>query len=239
MAGVADMYENGPLAAKLLPLLRRAAESRKITVSFYANVASLHKVELLKLSDSRWFRIEIGVQSMNPAALGLCNRGATVRVIAKHIDLMAQYAPKAHKILGLIRGLPKDTTAGYLTTLEWALSTGMQLSVNQLRLVQGTEFNIEPEKFGLTVGADYPYFVLSTSSMSANDMHRLRAITDRVMFMVKLISPHPALQKHFQALAAGFARSKKFPRVTLALAFASLVGRMEGRLAQAWLYCPV
>lgn len=136
---VADMYENEELGEKVLPLLKEFAERKKVRVLFYVNVSTLNKNKLLKLSNTEYFDVEVGIQSINPKVLTVCHRLPDPDKIKKNILNLQKLAPKAHIYLGLISFLPGDTQDSYLKSLDWAISTGSNVAVNHLRIIPGTE----------------------------------------------------------------------------------------------------
>lgn len=199
---VADMYENDALAVRLLPLFRRAAEARKIRFFFYVNVASLRKDRLLKLSDCPYFDIEVGIQSIKPSALRLCRRIPDPELIKSNIVRFKRLAPSANKALGLISFLPGDGEDGYLDSLEWAVSTGLEIGVNHLRVIPGTELHRTCEKLGYKVSPEYPYFITSTPDLPPARIKEIRALTGRVFFSLKAMCFSAPMRAAFFRAAA-------------------------------------
>jgi radical SAM superfamily enzyme YgiQ (UPF0313 family) len=216
---VADMYENDALAGRLLPLFRRAAEARKIRFFFYVNVASLRKDRLLRLSDCSFFDIEVGIQSIRPEALRLCRRIPDPELIKSNIERFKRLAPSANKALGLISFLPGDGEAGYLDSLEWAVSTGLEVGVNHLRVIPGTELHRTCERLGYKVSPEYPYFITRTPDLPPARIKEMRALTTRVFFSLKAMAFSAPLRETFFRDAA--ALPVRRPHVFLAGALAA------------------
>lgn len=215
---VADMYENDALAARVLPLLRRAAERRRFRVFFYVNVASLRKDALLRLSDSPWFDVEVGIQSIRPDILRLCRRLPDPAVIKANIENFKALAPSANKTLGLISFLPGDDEKGYFDSLEWAISTGLGVAVNHLRVIPGTELHRKCAAMGVKVSPDYPYFVTRTDKLGPAAVRRLSALTGEVFFALRALAADQGMKKDFFRTAAALRAAR--PHLFLAGALA-------------------
>jgi len=214
MVGCSDIYENAPLARQLLPLFRKAAEKRPVKFTFYANIEGLLKEDLLRLSDCPGFEFEIGVQSLNPSVLQLCRRRPNPDFIKERIARFKELAPSAAKVLGLIAFLPGDTEPAYLETLDWAISTELDISVNHLRVIPGTALYEHCALSGLKVSAKYPYFVTETATQAPSRISALSKLTGELFLVFKVLSLSPRLRRDFLKLAAGL--EVRTPRVHLA-----------------------
>lgn len=215
---VADMYENSALSRRLLRLFRRAAEIRRVRFFFYVNVGSLRKEDLLRLSDCPYFDIEIGIQSIKPAALRLCRRIPDPELIKSNVERFKRLAPSAVKTLGLISFLPGDGEDGFLDSLEWAVSTGLEVAVNHLRVIPGTELHRTCERLGYSVSPEYPYFITGTPALPAARVKAVRDLTGRVFFALKALTFDAGMRARFFRDAAALPVAR--PHVFLAGALA-------------------
>jgi len=217
---VADMYENVPLGEKVLPLLKKLAEERKIRVLFYVNVSTLSHDSVVRLSDCEYFDVEVGIQSLNPSVLTTCHRLPDPEKIKYNVAHLQQLAPRASIYLGLIAFLPGDTQESYWATLDWAISTRANVSVNHLRIIPGTELYDRCTARGIKVSPDYPYFVTATDKMNEEEVFSVSRLTTQIFFTLKAVSQSPFLNEEFFKLAA--ASKKKNPHTALAAMLARL-----------------
>ena len=217
---VADMYENVPLGEKTLAVLKEFAERRKVRVLFYVNVSTLTHNSVVRLSDSTFFDVEVGIQSLNPDVLTTCHRLPDPDKIKRNVANLQKLAPKAHVYLGLIAFLPGDTAKSYWQSLDWAISTKATVAVNHLRIIPGTELYDRCVARGIKVSPDYPYFVTATDKMNEQEVSIVSKLTTEIFFSLKVISQSAILHDEFFQLAGS--SKKETPYVSLAALMAKL-----------------
>jgi len=186
---VADMYGgNDEISVKALTALKEAAEKYKFRVLFYVNVLNLDKDFLLRMSDCEYFDIEVGIQSLNPNVLRMCHRLPDPEKIKANVENLKKLAPRAQIFLGLISCLPGDTEASYLDSLEWAISTRVNVGVNHLRIIPDTELYRTCAGMGFKVSPVYPYFVTKTDKLSEKQVSVLTDYTTDIFFALRPLS---------------------------------------------------
>lgn len=215
---VSDIYDDRPLARRLLAWLRPRAERGGIKVCLCTNGGRPVPPELLKLSDSPCFDIRIGVQSLAPGVLRAIRRRADARGLKRNILEIRAGAPRATVGLELIRGLPGDTQDSYRDTLEWCAASGLELFVNHLFTIAGTELDRLYDERGLRREAGCPYYVLDSDALSAPRLAALTRETRLVFLALSAARTSPAFKRDFYAAAARLSRPR--PHLFLALALA-------------------
>lgn len=216
-----DFYGNAPLAARVLSYIRPEAERRGISVRICTNGGRNIPPALLRLTDSPCVELRIGVQSLDDGVLRAIRRPARAAALKRNILAIKKRAPRAAVALELIRGLPGDSEESYLDTLEWCVSTGMEVSVNHLFAISGTELDRFYRRRGLRLGRTCPYYAEESDSLSR---YRLAALTRRtrlIFLALDAVRSSPALAADFFRTA----RALRAPRPHLALAEA-LAGRL-------------
>ena len=222
---VADMYENIPLGEKVLALLREFAERRKVRVLFYVNVSTLTHDTLVKLSDTPYFDVEVGIQSLNPQVLTTCHRLPDPEKIRRNVANLLALAPKAHAYLGLIAFLPGDTAESYWHSLDWAISTKATVAVNHLRIIPGTELYDRCIARGIKVSPEYPYFVTATDKISEREVSLISSMTSQIFFVLKVCSMSVFIKEEFFRIAGRL--KSRTPYVSLALLLAKAATNYE------------
>lgn len=216
-----DFYDNAALAAKVLAYIRPRAEKRGISVRVCTNGGRDIPHGLLRLTDSPCMELRVGVQSLDDGVLRAIRRPARSAELKRNILTIKARAPRAAVALELIRGLPGDTEDSYLDTLEWCVSTGLEVCVNHLFAVSGTELDRVYRRRGLRLGRACPYYAEESDSLSRSRLAALTRRTRLIFMALDAARSSPALAADFFRTARGLGR----PRPHLFLAEA-LAGRL-------------
>ena len=183
----ADFFLDRARAKSLLKTFRSIGGKRRLTFVFACNTRSWD-AEIMKALDCERFRLSVGVQSMNPAALKAAGRPGGAGAIKRKMRELLRLAPGARFSLDLIEGLPGDDLAGYARTLDWAVSTGGDIEMNHLMVLRGTAFASQKERFGIKCDNTYPYSVISTRTFPAAGIKRAKALNARVWPILRRFS---------------------------------------------------
>jgi radical SAM superfamily enzyme YgiQ (UPF0313 family) len=122
------------------------------------------------------FQFEIGVQSVNEAALRAVNRGMDWACAKKAIARLLEPG-NIHVHLDAIFGLPGEGMAECGATVDQIMSLKPhQVQLGFLKCLPGTALRDQADAFGLTHMAEAPYQILSNSWLSFQDLRLLRDI---------------------------------------------------------------
>jgi anaerobic magnesium-protoporphyrin IX monomethyl ester cyclase len=158
-------------AERTKDICRFVAEHNTRRVRFHAEVwAEFIDDELASLMhDANFTFLEVGLQTTDATALVTVERRLKMEKFLKGIEYL-----KRHELdfeLQLIYGLPGDTPASFRRSLEFAVSLDPpDLAVYPLMVLPGTELWRKAEALGLRFDPEPPYYVLSHSSMTADDI---------------------------------------------------------------------
>ncbi|MCP3175741.1 DUF4080 domain-containing protein [Desulfuromonas sp. KJ2020] len=154
----------------LLRLLAERAPHIHFHLEAKADFLDRETVRLLaRLSCS----VQIGLQSANPKVLRQVHRSLDPELFARKVRLLA--AEGVTFGLDLIYGLPTDDYTGFTHSLNTALGfTPNHLDIFPLAVLPGTPLHRNRDKFALNAQTAPPYEILSTATLSADDMERCR-----------------------------------------------------------------
>lgn len=160
-------------------LLEKLAElNRDGGVEFFAELRAdmLTERQADLLAAAHFADIEVGVQSTVPKVLRAIRRPANIERVERGIRLLT--GAGVHVTLDLMYGLPEQTEADVLHSIEWArgLGQGITIQCMQTLLLPGTDLRAQAERYGMTAMSHPPYGVLSTDTMSSESMARLEAL---------------------------------------------------------------
>lgn len=122
------------------------------------------------------FQFEIGVQSLNPATLQHIHRHMNWDRIGTLVSTLRRNG-NIHLHLDLIAGLPEDSLQTFKNSLRavWGVRPH-NLQLGFLKVLPGTDMELEKQRWNLQVMADPPYQVIQTETMSWQDFALLEAI---------------------------------------------------------------
>ncbi len=144
-------------------------------LKLYAELRAEHlSAEVVAALDQAGLRVaEVGLQTANPAALGVCQRktdllrwaDGTRRLLAHGIEVL----------LDVILGLPADDVAGVQETLRFINAEGLgSYDVFMLQVLPGTRLRQQAHLYGLIYQPHPPYYILSTDRMTFAMLRELR-----------------------------------------------------------------
>jgi hypothetical protein len=137
--------------------------------------------ELITRSQARAFArlgasLQIGLQTGDPKVSALAGRDLNRNLFSSRIDILNQEG--AIFGLDLIYGLPGDSLAGYLRSLDYALSLyPNNLDMFRLSVLPGTEMADKAATFGLEAEREAPYNIISTPDFSAAQLDKAEAVS--------------------------------------------------------------
>jgi hypothetical protein len=165
--------------ADFIQLLERLAEINiDRTLGFFAELRAdtLMPEQAALMAKANFMDVEVGVQSTDPNVLRAIRRPANIALVEKGIRLLTSVG--VHVTLDLMYGLPEQTLDDVLRSIEWARSLGPNISIQcmQTLLLPGTDLREQAERYGMQAMSHPPYGVVSTSTMSGDDMRRIEAL---------------------------------------------------------------
>ncbi len=122
------------------------------------------------------FQFEIGVQSTLPETLARIERSASLELLAKNVKRLRKQG-NIHLHLDLIAGLPGDTYAQFLQSLDWTAELCPQhLQVEPVKLLPGSPLRAQAADLGLKFDPNPPYTVLQSKDINYAELEKLRGI---------------------------------------------------------------
>lgn len=116
--------------------------------------------------------LQIGLQSCHNSVLKKLNRSMDKKRFAEKMDLLNRYGIVFG--LDLIYGLPGDTVAGFMESLDYALEClPNHLDIFRLSVFKGTELFDQADGYGLNFSKEPPYNVLCTETITAEELDEL------------------------------------------------------------------
>ena len=132
------------------------------------------KTETAKLLRAANFtEVEIGLQSIDPAAQTLMDRRNNLKAFERGVSAMIDAGIRVK--VDLIIGLPGDTVASVRRGFDYLTSSKLFTStqVFNLAILPGTAFRHEAEQLGLKYQARPPYYVYETPTLDTSDLYKL------------------------------------------------------------------
>ncbi len=198
-SGVNEIYLMDPtfnVGPEFRRLARSMAEQRNLRqvalhTELRADLLTSEDVILLKAAGLE--SAEVGLQTVNPAALKQAGRTGDPERIARGIALLKEAGIEV--TTGIILGLPADTPEGFLATLEWLKRTGAYSVVHPfvLSVLPGTDFRVEAENLEINFDLRPPYYVLSTRTFTEADFKPALLECESIFDMELDYIPPPSL----------------------------------------------
>ena len=165
--------------ADFVQLLERLAEinaDRKLGFFAELRADTLTPEQIALMAKVNFLDVEIGVQSTDPKVLRAIRRPANIERVERGIRLLTGAGVKV--TLDLMYGLPEQTLDDVLRSIEWARSLGPNITIQcmQTLLLPGTDLREQAEQYGMQAIPLPPYGVVSTVTMSEDDMRRIEAL---------------------------------------------------------------
>ncbi|NMB11221.1 MAG: DUF4080 domain-containing protein [Firmicutes bacterium] len=141
-----------------------------------ADVLTEELITYLRSVPPGLFQFEIGIQSTTPAVLEAVGRKSEWQELAKTIRRLAEKG-NIHLHLDLIAGLPEETYESFRESFDDVYRLGgHRIQLGFLKLLKGSGLRLKSEELGLVFDSYAPYEIISTPTMSALDLVRLKEI---------------------------------------------------------------
>jgi radical SAM superfamily enzyme YgiQ (UPF0313 family) len=164
-------------ALKILDMIEKESRKNKEAIHWHFEIRG----ELITRSQARAFTrlgasLQIGLQTGDPKVSALAGRDLDRKLFSSKINILNQEG--AIFGLDLIYGLPGDSLAGYLCSLDYALSLyPNNLDMFRLSVLPGTEMADRAAEFGLKAEKEAPYNIISTPDFSAADLAKAEKVS--------------------------------------------------------------
>ncbi len=175
-------------AVRILDALIRAyglAYPEGVTFHFEIEASLLNEetFAILERAPAGLFQFEIGLQSLHSQTLSAISRNRKTEHILTACRRIAA-SHRAHVHLDLIAGLPHETRKSFLSGFRLAYRAGAHmLQLGFLKVLHGSRIERECSQYGIRYHEEPPYEVVSTSTMSEEDilfLHRFEHAFDRL-----------------------------------------------------------
>jgi radical SAM superfamily enzyme YgiQ (UPF0313 family) len=130
-----------------------------------------HTARLLRKAN--FTEVEIGLQSIEPRAMDLMDRGNNLRAFERGVRALLDAGIQVK--VDLIVGLPGDTVDSVRRGIDYLHASGLYSSVQvfNLAVLPGTAFRQEAAQLGLVYSPRTPYYVLRTPTLGTEDLFDL------------------------------------------------------------------
>lgn len=125
------------------------------------------------LRTANFTQVEIGLQSIDPAAQELMDRKNNLKSFERGVRALREQGISVK--VDLIIGLPGDTRDSILRSLHYLKDTDLydEVQVFNLSVLPGTAFRHEARELGLEFQTRPPYYVLKTPTLDLADLYEL------------------------------------------------------------------
>lgn len=125
------------------------------------------------LREANFTEVEIGLQSIDPAAQSLMDRKNNLKAFEKGVGSMLEAGIDVK--VDLIIGLPGDSVSSVRRSFDYLAKSQLFTTVQvfNLAILPGTAFRQEAEMLGLEYQDRPPYYVLNTPTLKTADLYRL------------------------------------------------------------------
>ena len=156
-----------------------ASGKTKFHFEIYPGLVDDDDLEFLARVPAGLFQFEIGIQSVNGAALRAVHRNMDVRSFNIIERLIA--CGNIHIHLDLIAGLPFEDYGGFAASFDRVMGLGPHhFQPGILKVLPGTEMMEKAAEYNMEYSPDPPYPVKSTEWLSAHEMERINLIAELV-----------------------------------------------------------
>jgi hypothetical protein len=120
--------------------------------------------------ESGFASFEVGLQSVNPAALSVMKRPTDLTAFLKGINALKKVG--ISPCIDLIAGLPGDNPGGIQSSVDFICDNMLEEDVQffPLSVIPGTDFRLNYKSLGLNFSPDPPYNIISTNSFTEEDI---------------------------------------------------------------------
>lgn len=157
------------------------------------------------MREANFKEVEIGLQSIDPAAQELMDRRNNLKAFEKGIRALKEEG--IHVKVDLIVGLPGDTAGSVRRGMRYLAENRLydDIQVFQLSILPGTSFRQEAQALGLEFQPRPPYYVLKTPALALEDMLELLEEAEEIFDTAFDPLPEPDLSLPLAGEAAGAA----------------------------------
>ncbi|MGM0418407.1 MAG: B12-binding domain-containing radical SAM protein [Thermodesulfobacteriota bacterium] len=119
---------------------------------------------------SGFLSFEVGLQSVNPAALSIMKRPTDLSAFLKGINALKKVG--ISPCIDLIAGLPGDNPGGIKSSVDFICENMLEEDVQffPLSVIPGTDFRLNYKSLGLNFSPDPPYNIISTNTFTEEDI---------------------------------------------------------------------
>lgn len=149
--------------------IRRGDPEQRVAYAFQMYPGIARQPQRASLDGIRIDRLCFGVQSTTAETWGAIKRKTTLEHLAR---ARAVFAGLGTLQASLLLGLPGETLASFRNTFNEVRTQGFTICVNRLLVLPGTQLHRDKERFHLDCDEDRYYRVLSSSTMTPDDLRR-------------------------------------------------------------------
>jgi hypothetical protein len=170
---------------------RRGQKDLRLHAELRGDTLTPDDVRLLK--DAGLATAEVGLQSINPAALLAAGRQVDPDKVSRGVRWLKE--SDIDVTTGIILGLPEDTPEGFSGTLEWLKRTRAYSVVHPfvLSVLPGTDFRARAANLGLQYDPRPPYYVRSTETFPEEEFRPALLRCEQMFDMELDYMPLPSL----------------------------------------------
>jgi radical SAM superfamily enzyme YgiQ (UPF0313 family) len=179
--------------AELLRVLARGNPERQFTYFGELRGEGITSATARLLREANFTEVEVGLQSIDPAAMTLMERKNNLRAFERGVRAMMDEGIRVK--VDLIIGLPGDTVDSVHRGLHYLHDGGLvsDLQVFNLAVLPGTAFRHEAQELGLVYQPRPPYYVLRTPTLERGDLFGLMQEAQELFAMDWDALPRPVL----------------------------------------------
>ncbi len=171
-------FNSNPEFHRILAGLARLRRRRRPTCFAELRADTLTADDARMLARAGFREIEVGVQSRNPDTLRRIRRPTDLAALDRGIRRLARAGILV--TVDLMYGLPGQDLPEIRRSLEWAARLrGVRVQCLQTLLLPGTELRRRHRELGLCAPDIPPYHVMSTPSLSGQDLARAERLSQR------------------------------------------------------------
>ena len=158
-------------------ITRKLLDLYRVGLSWHCEISPFHLperlVELWLQAPPDYLRLEMGVQSLSPAALAAIGRRGDWEQAEPTVKRLIA-AGNCHVHLDLIAGLPEDTPEGFANSFHRLHQLDADyLQLGFLKVLPGSLLAADAESRGLIYEQQAPYRILATPTMDGDYLFRL------------------------------------------------------------------
>ncbi|MBR3645024.1 MAG: B12-binding domain-containing radical SAM protein [Lachnospiraceae bacterium] len=143
-----------------------------------ADILNEEELEVIRQMRPGLIQLEVGVQSTNEDTITLINRKMDFSKVAAVVEKIKSFE-NTHLHLDLIAGLPKENIDSFANSFNMVYSVKPhQLQLGFLKVLHGSNMELQIEENGLVYNSKAPYEVLSTKWISFGDVLRLKKVEE-------------------------------------------------------------